>query len=108
MEENRYIKDVSCLGITAMCKDIYDIWRGEVHSELCPGEIYKVTHIRMTSDFCYIWLEGKDGNYNSVSFDFFLDGKEHDIFSDERCWSDALIRRNEILQERYSREKKNQ
>jgi len=96
-----YRKDVSQLHITALCKNNYDPWRCHFHPELTPGEIYKVTHIRMTSDFTYINLEDKEGSYNSVSFDFFLDGEPHNIYEDERCQSEALIRRDRALREQY-------
>lgn len=104
MRTDPYIKDVSSLGITAICNDNYDPWRCRFHHGLIPGESYHVTHIRMTPDFTYIWLEGREENYNSVSFGFLLDGREHDIYSDERCWSDMLKRRMQALEEKYRHE----
>lgn len=101
MRTDPYIQDVSSLGITARCVDNYDPWRCRFHPELTQGESYHVTHIRMTPDFTYIWLEGREGTYNSVSFEFLLDGAEHDIYSDERCWSEMLKRRLNALEEKY-------
>jgi len=104
MNIDPFIKDVSTLGITARCLHIYDTWRGITHGNLTPGECYHVTHIRMTSDYTYITLEGEGGTYSSVCFEFMIDGKEHNIFTDERCWSDELIRRHRMLEEKYGRE----
>lgn len=104
MRTDPYIKDVSSLGITARCKDDYDPWRCRFHRELTPGETYHVTRIRMTPDFTYIWLEGREDSYNSVSFEFLVDGREHDIYTDERCWSDTLIHRLQALEEKYRQE----
>lgn len=108
MRNDSFNKDVSSLGIMARCKDIYETWRGITHWELTPGEIYHVTHIRMSSDFTYVTLEGGDKTYNSVCFEFLIDGNKHDIYSDERCWSDALIRRHQALEERYRQETETQ
>lgn len=58
----------------------------------------------MSSDYTYVTLEGRDKTYNSVCFEFLIDGKEHDIYTDERCWSDALIRRHKALEEKYRQE----
>lgn len=98
MRTDPYIKEVSSLGIMARCKDDYDPWRCCFHPELSPGESYPVTHIRMTSDFTYLKLEGKDGCYNSVCFDFLIGGNEHDIYNDIRCWSEPLIRRMQLFE----------
>lgn len=104
MRTDPYIKDVSSLGITARCKDNYDPWRCRFYRGIIQGESYHVTHIRMTSDFTYIKLEDKEDTYNSVNFEFILDGKEHDIYSDNRCMSDVLLLRQQILEERYKHE----
>lgn len=104
MRIDPFNKDVSSLGIMARCKHIYDTWRGITHWELTPGEKYHVTHTRMSSDYTYVTLEGRDKTYNSVCFEFLIDGKEHDIYSDERCWSDALIRLHKALEEKYRQE----
>ena len=97
--ESRWIKDVSSLGIEAVCNDIYDIWSGEVYDCLKEGQTYKVARILMTTDFTKVFFDGYEGSFNSVNFDFFIDGKEHDIYEDERCWSEALIQRHQRLQE---------
>lgn len=106
MHTDPYIQDVSSLGITARCVDNYDPWHCRFLPELTTGESYHVTHIRMTPDFTYIWLEGREGSYNSVSFEFLLDGVEHDICSDERCWSESLKRRQHALEEKYKHKTK--
>ena len=100
-DRDRWIKDVSELGLTAKCIHIFDGWRGDTYDVLTPGETYEISHIRMTDDFTYIFLKGMEDDFNSVCFEFYLDGKEHDIYSDERCWSDALIMRYKALLGRY-------
>ena len=37
----------------------------------------------MTTDLTYIYLKGVEGDFNSVCFEFYLDGKEHDISNDD-------------------------
>jgi len=100
MSSDPYITDVSALGISALCVEAYDPWQARFHPELSPGETYRVTHVRMTTDITYIRLEGKDGNYNSVSFKFMIEGKAHNIYSDERC-------RSEMLKHRLARTERN-
>ena len=101
LDGGRWIKDVSELGLKAKCIHIFDTWRGDTYEVLTPGEIYEISHIRMTTDFTYIYLKGVEGDFNSVCFEFYLDGKEHDICNDERCWSDALVKRHTALLKRY-------
>jgi len=88
--KDKWTKDVSALGIEALCKYNLD--------NLKAGSKYKVTHIRMTTDFTEISLEEIESSFNSVDFKFFLDGKEHDIYTDERCFSDALKARHAALE----------
>ena len=94
---NRWIKDVTNLGIKAKCIDFYDTWRGRTHNNLKVDEMYKITHIYMTTDITYLYLDGVEGDFNSRCFEFYLNNKKHDISSDERCWSDALIERHRRL-----------
>ena len=97
LNSNRWIKDVSNLDLKAKCIDIYDTWRGITHNNLKIGEMYKITHIYMTTDFTYLYLEGLEGDFHSMCFDFYQNGEKHDIWSDKRCWSDALLQRHQIL-----------
>ena len=97
MKDN-WTKDVSALGIEALSKNNYDRWRRKSYDNLKVGSKYKVTHIRMTTDFTFISLEGIEGSFNSVAFDFFIDGKEHNIYTDERCFSDALKAKHAALE----------
>jgi hypothetical protein len=92
----KWIKDVSNLDIVAKC--INDNTT-TFNDDLCVGKTYKITHIRMNTSWTYIYLENLDGCFNSVNFDFYLNGEKHDIYNDERCWSDALIRKHEALNE---------
>ena len=95
---NRWIKDVSNLDLKAKCIDIYDTWRGITHNNLKIGEMYKITHIYMTTDLSYLYLDGFEGDFNSICFEVYLNGKKHNISSDEQCWSDALIERHRLLE----------
>ena len=50
--------------------------------ELEEGKEYRVKNVSMGGSFTYIELEGYEGSYNSVNFDFYKDGIPHDIFRD--------------------------
>lgn len=92
-----YLVDVTNLNIEALCLDRCDTYRGDYHEELVVGQRYKVTHIRMTLDFTYVYLEGYDTDCNSISFEFYIGDNPHCIYDDERCYSEALKRRHAIL-----------
>lgn len=51
-------------------------------SELEVGKEYCVVGVSMGVSYTTIWLEGFSGGFNSVNFDFFKDGKPHDIYKD--------------------------
>lgn len=86
---DRYTKDIREIHIQAVCKDIFDLWKGECY-ELVIGKTYLVSHVRLTTDFCYISLEGLLGTFNALCFSFLDNGKEIDITQDTRCYSEAL------------------
>lgn len=50
--------------------------------ELEVGKKYTVSDVSMGGSFTYIYLKEVDGCFNSVNFDFFKDGKPHDIYAD--------------------------
>lgn len=51
-------------------------------AELEVGKEYCVTGVYMGGFYTDIWIEGFSGAFNSVNFDFFKDGKPHDIYKD--------------------------
>ncbi len=103
--EDLYLKDVSDYDITAQCVKNYDPLRREIIPELTPGETYNVTHIRMLSDFTFIYLKGRECSYNSVNFKFFRNGEPHELYQDEHCMSDGIIFRDAVMRWRYDNEK---
>lgn len=50
--------------------------------ELEVGKEYGVAMVSMGGCYTNIWLEGFSRAFNSVNFDFFKDGKPHDIYKD--------------------------
>lgn len=69
--------------LIAKCKKNIDPW-GDKETDLVVGEEYEVERIEMGQSSTSIELKGKNFYYNSVMFDFYEDGKEIDIYSDER------------------------
>lgn len=52
--------------------------------DLEVGKEYEVESIEMGQSYTSIFLKNRKGSYNSVIFEFYEDGKELDIYSDER------------------------
>lgn len=50
--------------------------------ELTVGEEYNVRECHMGQSYTNIWIEGHPFSFNSVNFDFYKDGKPHNIFKD--------------------------
>ena len=46
------------------------------------GTEVKVDKVSMGQSHTYIFLEGFSGSFNSVHFEFLIDGKPHDIYGD--------------------------
>lgn len=69
--------------LIAKCKKNIDPW-GNKQTSLVVGQIYNVENVVMGRWHTDIYLKGRKDNYNSVMFDFYEDGKEIDIYSDER------------------------
>jgi len=46
------------------------------------GKEYKVVKIAMSTCYTNIYLEGINGPFNSIEFDFFKDGVRHNIYRD--------------------------
>ena len=61
-------------------------------TELELGKEYRVVDISMGQSNTSIFLEGYSGGFNSVNFDFFKDGKPHNIYKDPEY--NPYIRRN--------------
>lgn len=89
--KDRYTKDIKALHILAVCKDIFDLWKGECY-DLEIGKTYLVSHVRLTIDFCYISLEGFSGTFNALCFTFLDNGKDIDITQDIRFFSDSILK----------------
>lgn len=53
-------------------------------SELVIGKEYAVVNVIMGGFHTSVWLEGFAGAFNSVNFDFFENGKPHDIYKDPK------------------------
>lgn len=78
-------------GLWAKCIDTEEPdWATINPTDLVEGEMYEVEDLEMDRNYTTIWLtkdveagneRGKNG-YNSVIFDFYLDGKLHDIYND--------------------------
>ena len=56
----------------------FDQWNGETKLEL--GKEYRVRKVDMAPFYTDIQLDGVDGKFNSLLFDFFEDGKPIDIY----------------------------
>lgn len=69
--------------LIAKCKKNIDP-RGDKETDLVIGEEYEVERVEMGQSSTSIELKGKDFCYNSVMFDFYEEGKEIDIYRDER------------------------
>jgi hypothetical protein len=69
--------------LIAKCKKNIDPW-GDKETDLVVGEENEVERVEMGQSSTSIELKGKSLCYNSVIFDFYEDGKEMDIYSDER------------------------
>jgi uncharacterized protein (DUF4213/DUF364 family) len=52
--------------------------------ELVVGQEYEVEDVSMGQSYTSIFLKGYTGVFNSVQFDFYENGKPHDIFRDSR------------------------
>lgn len=50
--------------------------------ELVVGKGYTVSDVSMGGFHTSIYLKEVKGSFNSVNFDFFKDGKPHDIYKD--------------------------
>lgn len=52
--------------------------------DLEVGKDYEVERVDMGQSYTSITLKDRKGSYNSVIFEFYEDGKELDIYSDDR------------------------
>lgn len=60
----------------------YEFDKKKAAEHLIVGEAYIVKHVHMGQSHTSIELEGVDSSFNSVLFDFYVDGNPHCIFSD--------------------------
>lgn len=67
-----------------MLKAVYNYPENGYHpiDELEVGKEYTVEDVSMGGSYTSIYLEEVSGCFNSVNFDFFKDGKPHDIYAD--------------------------
>lgn len=69
--------------LTARCIKSIDPW-GDKHTDLTIGKEYKVTQVDMGGSYTSIYLKGMTGVYNSILFEFYKDGKKHNIYNDPK------------------------
>lgn len=78
-----------------MLKAIYNYPDNGFHpiKELEVGKEYTVSDVSMGQSYTSIFLKEIPGCFNSVNFDFFKDGKPHNIYKDPEY--NPYIRREE-------------
>jgi hypothetical protein len=68
--------------LQAKCINNIDPRSDEEYKELVVGSFYNVEEVSMGQSNTSIGLYGLRYGFNSVMFEFYKDGKEHDIFRD--------------------------
>lgn len=70
--------------LKAKCINNVEPYSNKPYSEIEVGKEYEVEDILMNSCHTTIILKAKPGGYNSVCFEFYKDGKPHDIYKDPK------------------------
>lgn len=60
----------------------YDWDKKMCQENLTLGELYEVRNVCMGQSHTHIYLEGIDGCFNSINFEFYEDGEPINIFKD--------------------------